>query len=54
MPLVIHVEIDNQSKLWQDLKKNVTNIFPTVETLYNKYRPVIEYLEHTMMKPQVV
>lgn len=54
MPLIIHVEIDEQSKQWQDLKNNVANVFPTVESLYNKYKPVIEYLEHSMMKPQVL
>ena len=51
---LIRNEIDKQSKLWQDLKFNVTNTFQVVEALYKKYKPVIEYLEHSTMMPQVV
>lgn len=32
----------------------MTNVFPTAEKLFNKYKPVIEYLDHTMMKPKVL
>jgi hypothetical protein len=40
--------------MWQELKNNVTNTFQVVLELYKKYKPVIEYLEHSMMMPQVV
>ena len=40
--------------MWQDLKNNVTNTFKAVESLYKKYKPIIEYLEQSMMMPQVV
>jgi hypothetical protein len=53
-PLLISNEIDELEKMWQDLKNNVTNTFKAVESLYKKYKPIIEYLEHSMMMPQVV
>ncbi len=52
--IMIINEIDRQGEIWQELKNNVTNTFQTVDSLYSKYKPVIEYLEHSMMIPQVV
>ena len=37
MPLVIHVELDKQSKTWNEMKIKVTNSFPKAEKLYIKY-----------------
>ena len=51
MPLLISVEVDEQSKMWDDMREKVTNSYPEAEKLYIKYQPVIEYLEHSMMKP---
>lgn len=51
MPLLISVEIDEQSKMWKDMREKVTKSYPEAEKLYIKYQPVIEYLEHSMMKP---
>ncbi len=51
---MIRNEIEGVAELWKDLKNNVTNTFQAVDSLYTKYKPVIEYLEHSMMMPQVV
>ncbi len=50
MPLLISVEVDEQSKMWEDMREKVTKSYPEAEKLYIKYQPVIEYLEHSMMK----
>lgn len=54
MPLLIGIEIDNQANEWNSLKTSLKEAFPILKEKYERYKPVIQYLENANMNEKII
>jgi hypothetical protein len=54
MPLLIGIEIDKQATEWNTIRENLVAAFPILKEKYEKYKPVITYLENANMNEKVL
>jgi hypothetical protein len=47
MPLLIGIEIDKQENESNTIREYLAKAFPILKEKYEKYRPVIKYLENS-------